>query len=191
MVESQPKALFLFFSNTRLPVVHVVLLNMNSPSDEYSLVKSFHRAAWVILQFTSIGINHIILCSQEAHSNLCLRWLSRCDIKYCSSILMEFRLRQHLHSWPCGCKFITSAQFISCDTRTQGTCATCRDSWSDWVKTSVSDSLWRESCITQTLNPGSREHCSPLPSALSLSRPDTPEEVLLCLHQVLGGFALM
>lgn len=95
----------------------------------------------------------------------------------------EQHLVQHLHSWPCSCKFITLAKFIYCDTRTQGTCATCRDSWSDWVKMSTSGSLWGELCITQTLNPGSRERRSPLSSPVSPSRPSTPEEVLRCLRR--------
>lgn len=73
--------------------------------------------------------------------------------------------------------------FIYCDTTTQGTCATCWESWSDWVKMSTSGSLWGELCITQTLNPGSRERRSPLSSPVSPSRPSTPEEVLRCLHR--------
>lgn len=40
--------------------------------------KGYTKPHGSFLQFTSIGINLIILCFQEALSNMCLRWLFRC-----------------------------------------------------------------------------------------------------------------
>lgn len=226
MVISELKVLFLFFSNTRLSVVRVALLNIKfyiyfivlwwkQPQEgslrsgaymgHFTIYLFCNKAYCSVLSESSFKLVPEVNCCSGVTLNIAVPYYCHCrenvasvwrlfnrseqegnvstqvNLFFSLCPFPEQHFVQHLHSWPC--KFITLAKFIYRDTTTQGTCATCWESWSDWVKMSMSGSFWGELSITQTLNRGSRERRSPLSSPVSPCRPSTPEEVLRCLHR--------